>query len=440
LAIVLTLGRAKEGNKMKTLLIFLLTSLSIVSAAQEALTPHRAQHPTLTTRQLHQWAISRTVLIVAGPNTPVQSLGSGVWVSKGGFVATCWHVVENADEIQVKIAYPGVYDLENHVLVNAAFALYAATVVVSDKNADVAILKVSPNPFVTPPGVQQIVSGTPAITFASADLRTSLPNPDDLALVSGYPLGRPDLLTQRGTVAAVALVDSFGGPETSKGVRILLSLVSNPGNSGGPVFDSDGKVLGLLRGNFEWTPTHQNSGISIVVPAYFVQNALDQAEGKAPAAAKTKGAVIIQGLQVISAPPDTEPKVASSLAPAELKRQTASFLVMFRSFLSQQDERQRQLSEGFRPDLTNRTTEEERQAASARLSNQFLALQEEMKQQYHARFKPEAMRLRDDFWARLPVGSRNPQSVLLYDYGHDLYTLRHLADDLERLSKILPEQ
>jgi S1-C subfamily serine protease len=391
----------------------------------------------MSTRQLHQWAISRTVLIVAGPNAPVQSLGSGVWVSKDGYVATCWHVVENADEIQVKIAYPGVYDLEKNLLVSAAFTLYTAKIVASDKNADVAILKVSPNPFVTPPGIQRTVSGTPAIKFASADLRTSLPNPGDLALVSGYPLGRPDLLTQRGTVAAVAMVENFGGPQASKGVRILLSLVSNPGNSGGPVFDSDGKVMGLLRGNFEWTPTHQNSGISIVVPAYFVQDALNQAQGKTPAA-KTKGSVVIQGLQVINAPPDTEPKVASSLAPADLKRQTASFLFMFRSFLIEQEERQRQLSESARPDPRS-TSREERDAAFARLGDQFLALQEEMKQQYHGRFKAEAKRLRDDFWARLPIEARDARSVRLYDYGLDLWDLRHLADDLDRLSKMLPE-
>jgi S1-C subfamily serine protease len=421
---------------MRTVLIFLLASLSTVSATQTA-AQSRAHHLTLSTRQLHEWAISRTVLIVARPNAPVQSLGSGVWVSKDGYVATCWHVVENADEIQVKIAYPGVYDLEKNILVSAAFALYTAKVVASDRNADVAILKVSPNPFATPPAIQRTVSGTPAIKFASADLRKSLPNPGDLALAGGYPLGRPDLLTQRGTVATVAMVENFGGTEASKGVRILLSLVSNPGNSGGPVFDSDGKVLGLLRGNFEWTPTRQNSGISIVVPAYFVQDALDQAEGKTPKAAKTNGSVVVRDLQVINTQPDTEPKVASSLAPADLKRQTASFLVMFRSFLIQQEERQRQLSESSRFDPS--MTREERNAASTRLGDQFLALQEEMRQQYHGRFKTEAKRLRDDFWARLPIEARDPRSVRLYDYLHDLWDLRYLADDLERLSKMLPE-
>jgi S1-C subfamily serine protease len=88
----------------------------------------------------------------------------------------------------------------------------------------------------------------------------------------------------------------------------MLSLVSNPGNSGGPVFDSNGKVIGLLEGNLlspirnpqtglplvcfspkltpdgtpmldsnqnplpekpEWC--EQNSGISFAVPARFIE-------------------------------------------------------------------------------------------------------------------------------------------------------------------------
>lgn len=390
-----------------------------------------------------------------------------MWVSKDGYVATCWHVVENASEVQVKVAYPGVYDLEKNRLVSASFALYAATVVASDQNADVAILKVSPNPFVTPPSIQRMVNGEPEIKLTSADLRTRLPNPGDLALLAGYPLGRPDLLTQTGAVAAVALVDDFKGTEAAKGVRIVLSLVSNPANSGGPIFDSDGKVLGLLRGNFpspvkdesqrlalyvrpkrdatgkivvdgngqqqfETATMLQNSGISVVVPARFVQDVLDRAQGKAPAV-EAKGGVVIRGVEVINAPPDTEPKVRSSLSNLELKQQTDTFLDKFRSFLGQQDARESQLDGG----LISAKSREERDAAWARLVAQSTVPRDEIKQQYQTTFKSEAKRLRNDFWARLPISARDPRSVRLYDYGLDLVELHHVADDLERLSKMM---
>lgn len=273
-------------------------------------------------------------------------------------------------------------------------------------------------------------------------------------------------------MAGVALVYDFQGAEAIKGVRILLSLVSNPGNSGGPVFDSDGKLLGLLSANFpspvkdeaqrhaeyirpkrdangnavlgadgqqqfEAAKMYQNSGISLVVPAQFVQNALDRAEGKAPTA-HTKGSVVMNDVEVISAPPDAGPKVASSLSPAELKQQLASFLVTFKGFLHQREELQLQLGETLGRIPPN-TPREDRETALARLGKEFIALQNEMRQQYHDRFKAEAKRLRDDFWARLPTAARDPRSVRLYDYGLDLVELRHVADDLERLSKMLPE-
>jgi S1-C subfamily serine protease len=455
---------------MRTLVVFLLVSLSTVSAAQKPAAQPSIQGPIMSPRQLHQWAISRTVRIVAGPIVSTAPLGSGVWVSKEGYVATCWHVVEGASEIRVQAAYPGVYNLEKNIVVNATFAVYEATVVASDQNADVAILKVSPNPFATAPPVQRIVNGQPEIKLSSADLRTDLPEADDLAVLAGFPLRRPDLLTQRGTVAAVALVDEFPGEEADKGVRIILSLVSNPANSGGPVFDADGKVLGLLRGNFpspvkdvdadryaqyfrpkrnangdlvpdgngqqqpEIATMYQNSGISVVVPAYFVQIALDQAQGKAPVA-KKQGSVVIQGVEVTTTPPDTAQKFASSLSPTQLKQQASTFLIKFRSFLNEQEKQQEGLFQSMRP----AATKEEREADWARLGKESIAMNEAMRQRYYTSFKAEAKRLRDDFWARLPTEARDPRSVRLYDYGLDLVELQHLADDLERLSNMLPE-
>jgi hypothetical protein len=239
--------------------------------------------------------------------------------------------------------------------------------------------------------------------------------------------------------------------------KTLLALYAV--HSGGPVFDSDGKVLGLLRGNFlspvlrqklaangspaldpsgqlqfETTPMLQNSGISIVVPAQFVEEALDEAQGKTHPTL-TGNSVVIQGVEVINAPPDTGPKVASSLSNIELKAQTASFLATLRSFLSQQEARLLQLEQG----VESAAAREESEAAWARLSKESNALQQGAKQQYHAMFKAEAKRLRDDFWARLPTAARDPRSVRLYDYGLDLVELRHVADDLERLSKMLQE-
>jgi hypothetical protein len=127
-------------------------------------------------------------------------------------------------------------------------------------------------------------------------------------LLAGYPLDQTTLILQTGISTGEGYFpERTGDPEIpSHGRRLMLSLVSNPGNSGGPVFNRDGKIVGLLKGNLlspmrdkddkqqlvclrvkldslgnpvkdisgqpvaEYTPCEQNSGISIAVPAQFI--------------------------------------------------------------------------------------------------------------------------------------------------------------------------
>src|SRR5262249_40576097 len=126
-------------------------------------------------------------------------------------------------------------------------------------------------------------------------------------LLAGFPITDK---TEKSLVLQSGLATGFlsltqDGPQV-KALRIMLSLVSNPGNSGGPVFDSSGNVVGLLEGNLpspirdemgktltykrqktdaaghlltdenhnpilEEAPLQQNSGISLSVPARLIE-------------------------------------------------------------------------------------------------------------------------------------------------------------------------
>jgi S1-C subfamily serine protease len=119
-------------------------------------------------------------------------------------------------------------------------------------------------------------------------------------------------VSQTGNVAGTGIPEVGSG---TKGVRILVSVVSNPGNSGGPVLNDHGELIGLLEGNLtspmkdgtptqalyfrpkkdaggnvvrdangnlqiEAAPMFQNSGISMVIPARLITPLLKQAQEK----------------------------------------------------------------------------------------------------------------------------------------------------------------
>jgi len=111
--------------------------------------------------------------------------------------------------------------------------------------------------------------------YQQAVLTAELPEPGQKILLAGYPLGRPYRIVQEGIVASVA----HGLPEFGPTFKILISIVANPGNSGGPVYDSNGKVIGLLEGALPsrqgLDPAQAVSGIAVVVPANFLEQLMN---------------------------------------------------------------------------------------------------------------------------------------------------------------------
>jgi S1-C subfamily serine protease len=244
--------------------------------------------------------VTASVMTIVAAGVP-QGIGSAVWLGDTGYLATCEHVIRNihgplfvAESDNPIVGNDQSYNLAHHNMNGNS-----VVVVASDPDSDLAILKARAKPSQVHDGIL----GTAVQLAKGATLRTDDPSLGERLLLSGYPLDRRLLVLQTGTATGL---DYPVGTNSPNSLRIMLSLVSNPGNSGGPVLDSSGNVVALLEGNFsvqvrdadgkqtlwclrakldatgnplkdpagnpipEATPCMQNTGISYAVPARFI--------------------------------------------------------------------------------------------------------------------------------------------------------------------------
>jgi S1-C subfamily serine protease len=166
---------------------------------------------------------------------PDEGRGSGVVLDEMGNILTSLHVVQNATEIEVSFADG-----------TTSKAIVAGKL--GDK--DIAVLKVSsPPPLVIP-----AILGSPAM------LRVG-----DEAVVVGNPFGLRHTLTA-GVISG--LNRSFKLPNTSEPVEGLIQFDAavNPGNSGGPLLNRDGEVVGIVTALANPTDQSVFIGIGFAVP------------------------------------------------------------------------------------------------------------------------------------------------------------------------------
>ncbi|GAB6387928.1 DegQ family serine endoprotease [Stutzerimonas marianensis] len=179
-----------------------------------------------------------------GRQREAQSLGSGFIISKDGYVLTNNHVVENADEIMVRL--PDRSELQ-------------AELVGADPRSDVALLKIKAD------------DELPIVKIGSSEKLKA----GEWVVAIGSPFGFDHTVT-----AGVVSATGRTLPNESYVPFIQTDVAINPGNSGGPLFNLDGEVVGINSQIF--TRSGGFMGLSFAIPidvAMDVANQLRE-EGK----------------------------------------------------------------------------------------------------------------------------------------------------------------
>ena len=170
------------------------------------------------------------------------ALGSGFVISEDGYIVTNNHVIESADEILIEF-FPGEGQPAEELV---------AKVVGTDPNTDIALLKVEAD--------QPLAY----VSFGNSDLMRV----GDWVLAMGNPMGQ-GFSVSAGIVSARnrALQGSFDD-------YIQTDAAINRGNSGGPLFNMDGQVIGVNTAIL--SPNGGSIGIGFSMASNVVLKVVDQ--------------------------------------------------------------------------------------------------------------------------------------------------------------------
>lgn len=173
-----------------------------------------------------------------GKNRKVNSLGSGFVIDPAGYIVTNNHVIEGADEIDVNFADGTTLE---------------AKLIGTDTKTDLAVLKVEPK------------APLKAVKFGdSRKMRIG-----DWVMAVGNPFGL-------GGTVTVGIVSARGrninaGPYDN---FIQTDAAINKGNSGGPLFNMDGDVIGVNTAII--SPSGGSIGIGFSIPSEIAMNVIEQ--------------------------------------------------------------------------------------------------------------------------------------------------------------------
>jgi serine protease Do len=171
------------------------------------------------------------------PSPKARSVGSGFIISEDGYVLTNYHVIAKAEKVSVQLRDRREFEAE---------------IVGTDQQSDLALLKVD-------------ASGLPSVKIGSSEALQV----GEWVMAIGAPFGFENTIT-KGIVSA----KGRSLPNENYVPFIQTDAAVNPGNSGGPLFNMDGEVVGVnsqivsRSGGF--------NGLSFAVPIDMAMNVVEQ--------------------------------------------------------------------------------------------------------------------------------------------------------------------
>jgi S1-C subfamily serine protease len=170
--------------------------------------------------------------------------GTGFFLSKDGYLATNYHVVAEASEIEIEFIRNG--QKQN----------YKVKVIQSDKQNDLAILKIDDNSF---------------IPFSSIpyNFQTTLTDVGSNVFALGYPMALSVMGTEiKFTDGKISSKTGFQGDIST----YQMTTPIQPGNSGGPLFDFDGNLIGINSAKIR---ADVADNVSYAIKSSYLKNLID---------------------------------------------------------------------------------------------------------------------------------------------------------------------
>ena len=182
---------------------------------------------------------------VSGGSSAWKGNGSGFFINEKGYIATNYHVVKDAKAIQVEYFQKGVK------------STFEATVIVTDKQNDLAIIKIKDTKFKNLPAIPYVFS-------------TTIKDVGSTVFALGYPMANVMGDEIKFTDGKISSKTGIEGDITV----YQISVPIQPGNSGGPLFDNKGNLVGITSSalNKEY---FNSENVNYAIKTTYLKNLID---------------------------------------------------------------------------------------------------------------------------------------------------------------------